>query len=113
MFITASIGVALSSTGYTRAEDILRDADTAMYRAKALGKNRQEIFDVSMRALAMERLNLENDIRLGVARGEFHLCYQPIMSLETEQLVSFEALIRWTRRDGRVLMPAEFVPLAE
>jgi diguanylate cyclase (GGDEF)-like protein/PAS domain S-box-containing protein len=113
VFVTASIGVALSSTGYTKAEDILRDADTAMYRAKALGKNRHEIFDVSMRALAMERLNLENDIRLGIARGEFHLCYQPIVSLETEQLVSFEALIRWTRRDGRLLMPGEFVPLAE
>ena len=113
VFVTASIGVALSSTGYTRAEDILRDADTAMYRAKALGRNRQEIFDLSMRARAMDRLNLENDIRQGVERGEFHLSYQPIVSLETEQLVSFEALIRWTRRDGRVLMPSDFVPLAE
>jgi predicted signal transduction protein with EAL and GGDEF domain len=88
VFVTASIGVAVSSTGYTSAEDILRDADTAMYRAKALGRNRQEIFDVGMRARAMDRLNLENDIRLGVERGEFHLCYQPIVSLATEQLVS-------------------------
>lgn len=113
VFVTASIGVALSSTGYARAEDILRDADTAMYRAKALGRNRQEVFDLSMRAGAMDRLNLENDIRLGVERGEFHLCYQPIVSLATGQLVSFEALLRWKRRDGRLLMPAEFVPLAE
>jgi diguanylate cyclase (GGDEF)-like protein/PAS domain S-box-containing protein len=113
VFVTASIGVALSSTGYNRAEDILRDADTAMYRAKALGRNRQEIFDVSMRARAMDQLNLENDIRLGVERGEFHLCYQPIVSLATEQVVSFEALLRWKRRDGRTIMPVEFIPLAE
>ena len=113
VFVTASIGVAVSSTGYTSAEDILRDADTAMYRAKALGRNRQEIFDVGMRARAMDRLNLENDIRLGVERGEFHLCYQPIVSLATEQLVSFEALLRWKRRDGRLMMPAEFIPPAE
>jgi diguanylate cyclase (GGDEF)-like protein/PAS domain S-box-containing protein len=113
LFVTASIGVALSSTGYTRAEDILRDADTAMYRAKALGRNRQEIFDVSMHTRAMDRLNLENDIRLGVERGEFHMCYQPIVSLATEQLVSFEALLRWKRRDGRTIVPGEFIPLAE
>ena len=113
VFVTASIGVALSSTGYNRAEDILRDADTAMYRAKALGRNRQEIFDVSMRARAIDWLNLENDIRRGVERGEFHLCYQPIVSLATEQLVSFEALLRWRRRDGRVVMPVEFIALAE
>jgi len=113
VFVTASIGVAVSSTGYTRAEDIVRDADTAMYRAKALGRNRQEIFDVGMRAHGMCRLNLEHDIRLGVERGEFRLCYQPIVSLATEQLVSFEALIRWNRRDGRLMMPAEFIPQAE
>ena len=59
-----------------------------MYRAKALGRNRQEIFDVGMRARAMDRLNLENDIRLGVERGEFRLCYQPIVALANEQLVS-------------------------
>jgi diguanylate cyclase (GGDEF)-like protein len=113
VFVTVSIGVALSSTGYTRAEDILRDADTAMYRAKALGRNRHQIFDVSLRAHAIGRANLENDIRLGIERGEFHLCYQPIVSLATEQLVSFEALLRWKRRDGRVMMPTEFIPIAE
>jgi diguanylate cyclase (GGDEF)-like protein/PAS domain S-box-containing protein len=113
VFVTASIGVALSSTAYSRAEDILRDADTAMYRAKALGRNRQEIFDVSMRVRAIDRLNLENDIRRGVERGEFHLCYQPIVSLATEQVVSFEALLRWKRRDGRTIMPVDFIPLAE
>jgi diguanylate cyclase (GGDEF)-like protein/PAS domain S-box-containing protein len=113
VFATASIGAALSSTGYTDAEDILRDADTAMYRAKTLGRNRQEIFDLSMRAPAMDRLNLENDMRLGVERGEFQLCYQPIVSLATEQLVSFESLLRWKRRDGRMMMPSEFIPIAE
>jgi diguanylate cyclase (GGDEF)-like protein/PAS domain S-box-containing protein len=113
VFVTVSIGVALSSTGYSHAEDILRDADTAMYRAKALGRNRQEIFDVSMRAGAVDQLNLENDIRLGVERGEFHLCYQPIVSLATEQLAGFEALLRWTRRDGHLMMPAELIPTAE
>jgi len=113
VFVTASIGVALSSTADTCAEDILRDADTAMYRAKTLGRNRQEIFDVSMRAPAMDRLNLENDMRLGIERGEFQLCYQPIVSLATEQLASFEALLRWKRRDGRIMMPSEFIPIAE
>src|SRR6185503_1826518 len=113
VFVTASIGVAVSSTAFTNAEDILRDADTAMYRAKALGRNRQEIFDLGMRTRAMDRLNLENDNRLGVERGEFHLCYQPIVSVATEQLVSFEALLRWKRRDGRLMMPAEFIPPAE
>jgi len=71
VFVTASIGVAVSSTGYTNAEDILRDADTAMYRAKALGRNRQEIFDVGMRAGAMDRLNLENDIGLASNAASF------------------------------------------
>jgi diguanylate cyclase (GGDEF)-like protein len=113
VFVTASIGVALSSTGYTHAADILRDADTAMYRAKALGRNRQEIFDVSMHARAMDRLNLENEVHLGLKRGEFHLYYQPIVSLATEQLVGFEALLRWKRRDGRTTPPDEFIPLAE
>jgi len=113
VFVSASIGVALSSTGYTDAEDILRDADTAMYRAKTLGRNRQEVFDVSMRAPARDRLNLENDMRLGLKRGEFQLCYQPIVSLATDQLVSFEALLRWKRRDGRMMMPSEFIPTAE
>jgi diguanylate cyclase (GGDEF)-like protein/PAS domain S-box-containing protein len=113
VFVTASIGLALSSTGYTNAEDILRDADTAMYRAKALGSNRQELFDVSMQPRAMDRLNMENEIRTGVERGEFHLCYQPIVALASQQLVGFEALLRWTRRDGRTIMPDEFIPLAE
>jgi len=113
VFVTASIGVALSSTGYERAEDILRDADTAMYRAKGLGRARHEIFDVSMHAGAVNRLNLENDLRLGVSRKEFQLHYQPIVSLATDQLVGFEALLRWKRPDGRISVPGDFIPLAE
>jgi diguanylate cyclase (GGDEF)-like protein len=113
VFVTVSIGVAFSSTGYQKAEDILRDADSAMYRAKGLGRNRQEIFDVSMHSGKTDRLNLETEIRSAVERGEFHLCYQPIVSLSSEELVAFEALLRWTRRDGRIVTPSEFIPLAE
>jgi diguanylate cyclase (GGDEF)-like protein/PAS domain S-box-containing protein len=113
VFATASIGVALGSASYAKAEDILRDADTAMYRAKALGRNRQEIFDVTLHARAQDMLTLETEIRNGLERGEFNLRYQQIVSLATGQLVGFEALLRWTRRDGQTIMPTEFIPLAE
>jgi diguanylate cyclase (GGDEF)-like protein/PAS domain S-box-containing protein len=112
MFVSASIGIALSRPGYTRPEDMLRDADTAMYRAKALGKARHELFDSSMHALAVDRLSLENDLRWAMERGEFALHYQPIVSLPTQSWTGFEALLRW-KRDGQYMPPAEFIPLAE
>jgi diguanylate cyclase (GGDEF)-like protein len=112
VFVTASIGIALSLTGYTRAQDIMRDADTAMYRAKALGKARHELFDASMHAKAVDRLSLENDLRRAIERGEFALHYQPIVALQTGEWTGFEALLRW-QRGGRWVPPAEFIPVAE
>ncbi len=112
LFATASIGIALSVTEYTRPEDIMRDADTAMYRAKALGKARYELFDAGMHAKAVDRLGFENDLRGGIERGEFALHYQPIVSLASGQWTGFEALLRW-ERSGRAIGPSEFIPVAE
>jgi diguanylate cyclase (GGDEF)-like protein len=112
MFVTASIGIALSPTGYQRPEQLIRDADTAMYRAKALGKARHELFDASMHASAVDRLSLEGDIRRAIERGEFALHYQPIVDLQSRQWTGFEALLRW-QRGGRSISPAEFVPIVE
>ncbi len=112
LFTTASIGIASSVTGYTRSEDIIRDADTAMYRAKALGKARHELFDAGMHAKAVDRLGFENDLRRAIKRGEFALHYQPIVSLASGRWTGFEALLRW-QRGGRSIAPSEFIPVAE
>jgi diguanylate cyclase (GGDEF)-like protein len=113
VFTTASIGIALSSPGYHRPEEILRDADTAMYRAKQLGKARYEVFDQAMHARAMDRLGLERDMRRAVERREFFLQFQPIVSLATGTLRGFEALVRWRHPERGVIPPAEFIPIAE
>jgi predicted signal transduction protein with EAL and GGDEF domain len=111
--ITASIGIALSATGYSTGEDILRDADTAMYRAKALGKSRYEICDPAMHARAVSRLKLETDLRRAMDGEEFRVHYQPIVSLRDCRIIGFEALLRWQRPGFGLLMPGEFVPVAE
>jgi predicted signal transduction protein with EAL and GGDEF domain len=111
--ITASIGIALSATGYSTAEDILRDADTAMYRAKALGKARYEICDPAMHTRAVSRLKLETDLRCAMDREEFRVHYQPVVSLRDCRIIGFEALLRWQRPGFGLVMPAEFVPVAE
>ncbi|EDX70671.1 PAS fold family [Coleofasciculus chthonoplastes PCC 7420] len=113
VFTSASIGIALSSTGYERSEDILRDADIAMYRAKELGKARHEIFDKIMHARALELLRLENDLRRALERQEFEVYYQPITSLVTGMLTGFEALVRWRHPELGLVSPAEFIPVAE
>ena len=99
VFTSASIGIALSSTGYQHAEDLLRDADTAMYRAKALGEGRHEVFDKSMHEQAVRLLKIETDLRRAIERKELRLHYQPIMSLHTGLLAGFEALVRWQHPD--------------
>jgi len=111
--ITASIGIAISATGYSTAEDILRDADTAMYRAKALGKSRYEICDPAMHARAVSRLKLETDLRRAMDRDEFRVHYQPIVSLRGCRIIGFEALLRWQRPGFGLVMPGEFVEVAE
>ncbi|PYR51529.1 MAG: hypothetical protein DMF89_05260, partial [Acidobacteria bacterium] len=112
LFTTASIGIALSTADYTQPEDIMRDADTAMYRAKALGKARHELFDAGMHAKAVDRLGFEHDLRGAIERSEFALHYQPIVSLSSGQCTGFEALLRWNR-GGHPVAPSEFIPVAE
>jgi diguanylate cyclase (GGDEF)-like protein len=113
VFTSVSIGIALSTSGRSTAEDLLRDADIAMYRAKALGKARCEVFDVAMHQNAVDRLNLETDLRSALDRREFRVHYQPIASLETGQITGFEALIRWQRPGVGLVGPDTFIKAAE
>ncbi len=113
VFTSASIGIALSETGYERPDDLLRDADLAMYRAKALGKARYEVFDLDMHARAVAQLQLETDLRRAVEREEFKLTYQPMVSLNSGKVTGFEALVRWHHPQRGVVMPEEFIPVAE
>lgn len=113
VFTSASIGVLMSSPEYKRPDDVLRDADLAMYRAKAHGKARYEIFDESMRVRAVNLLRLENDLRQATERREFLLYYQPIIALETGYIAGFEALLRWDHPQRGFLMPSDFIPVAE
>ncbi len=113
LFSSLSIGIALSTLGYEDAEAYLRDADTAMYRAKAHGKGRYEVFDTNMRDLITRRLEIENDLRRAIERHEFINYYQPIISLETGTIVAFEALLRWEHPTRGLLLPKEFIPIAE
>jgi diguanylate cyclase (GGDEF)-like protein len=112
-FASASIGIAMSTTGYTDQTDILRDADTAMYWAKENGKARYEVFDEKMHARAVSRLRLEGDLRQAIEQEQFCIYYQPIVSLETGNLTGFEALVRWQHPEKGIVSPAEFIPLAE
>ena len=113
VYATASVGIACSATGYTRPQDILRDADTAMYRAKALGRARYEVFGQEMHAHALTLLQLEMDLRRAIERNEFVAYYQPIVALADRRIVGFEALARWRHPDRGILLPEEFIPLAE
>jgi diguanylate cyclase (GGDEF)-like protein/PAS domain S-box-containing protein len=113
LFSSMSIGIALSTLGNEHPEDYLRDADTAMYRAKALGKCRYVVFDADMRELITQRLEIENDLRRALERREFRNYYQPIISLESGTIVGFEALLRWQHPTRGLLEPIEFIPVAE
>ena len=113
VFTTTSIGIALSSTGYDHPENMLRDADTAMYRAKAQGKACYEVFDKGMHTHAVYLLQMENDLRRALDREEFCVYYQPIVTLQTGQLAGFEALIRWNHPERGFINPSDFIPLAE
>jgi diguanylate cyclase (GGDEF)-like protein/PAS domain S-box-containing protein len=113
VFTSASIGIALSNCAYGNPDDMLRDADTAMYRAKSMGKARYEVFDASMRASLVERLQLETDLRHGLERGEFRNFYQPIIALDSGRIVGFEALLRWQHPTRGLIGPDEFIRVAE
>src|ERR1700722_20016493 len=110
--ISASIGIASSTSPHTLAEDLVRDADIAMYRAKRAGKARCEVSDTAMHANAVKRLRLETDLRKALDQGEFRVHYQPVVSLQTGKITGFEALTRWQRPEG-ILSPAEFIAVAE
>jgi diguanylate cyclase (GGDEF)-like protein len=109
----ASIGIAAGGAGYARPEEVLRDADIAMYRAKALGRGRHQLFDPSMHAHAVAVLRTEMELRRALERGEFRLHYQPIVSLAGRGVAAFEALLRWEHPRRGLILPAEFLPLAE
>ncbi len=143
VFITASIGIVLSTTGYEQLEDLLRDADTAMYRAKAQGRACYQVFDKTMHLRAVTLLQLENDLRRAVlsmgrngderttaslpcySKGtmcsgapeetiqEFRVYYQPIVSLASGNITGFEALVRWQHPNRGLVSPTEFIPIAE
>ncbi len=113
VFITASIGVVYSRPGEKRATDLLRDVDIALYRAKSKGKSRFEIFDASMNAQAMARLELESRLRRALERGEFEVHYQPLIALASGHVTGMEALVRWRHPERGLVAPGEFIPLAE
>ncbi len=113
VFTTVSIGVALSNSKYCLPEEILRDADTAMYAAKASGKARYEVFDTAMGTRAIARLEIETDLRRALAAGELVLHYQPEVALSTGAILAFEALARWQHPKRGLVPPAEFIPIAE
>jgi diguanylate cyclase (GGDEF)-like protein len=116
LFVTASIGIALSSRTSRRpnlVEDLLRDADTAMYRAKATGRANYAVFEPSMKANVMERLQLANDLRRAIARDEFVIHYQPRVELASGKVVGVEALVRWKHPRRGLVWPDDFIPLAE
>ena len=113
VFVTASIGIAGSANGYDRAEDLMRDADTALHCAKAAGRARFEIFDAGMRRRAVSRLQIETDLRRALERNELRLHYQPIVDLRTGVIAGFEALVRWQHPLRGLVAPMEFIPVAE
>jgi diguanylate cyclase (GGDEF)-like protein/PAS domain S-box-containing protein len=113
VFATGSVGIALSSRHYEMPEDMLRDADTAMYRAKSEGKARHRVFDTSMHTQALELLALENDLRRAVDGKRFVVHYQPIVELATGVIVGVEALVRWDHSQRGLIGPSEFIHLAE
>lgn len=112
MFISASIGIALNSTGET-PEDLLRNADTAMYQAKADGKARAEFFNEAMRERVVSRVEIEAGLRKGIDAGQLVLHYQPVVSLHEDRISGFEALVRWNHPERGLIYPGEFIPIAE
>lgn len=110
--MSASIGIALGLTAGTEAEDLVRDAELAMYRAKRAGKARYEVFDPAMHTSAVRRLKLETDLRRALELQELRVYYQPIVRLKSGKICGFEALSRWQRPEGLVL-PGEFIPVAD
>jgi diguanylate cyclase (GGDEF)-like protein/PAS domain S-box-containing protein len=113
VFINASVGIALGTDYYTTTDEVLRDADTAMYQSKSTGKAGFAVFDTRMHDYAKQRLRLETELRQGLERGEFVAYYQPIVDLGSRKLVGFEALLRWNHPTRGLLRPGDFLKVAE
>jgi EAL domain-containing protein (putative c-di-GMP-specific phosphodiesterase class I) len=113
IFISATIGIAVSTTGYDRPEELLRDANTAMHRAQALGTMGYELFDPAMRDHVLSRMQLELNLRKAIEHEELQVYYQPIVALDTGSIRGFEALMRWQHPQLGLISPAEFIPIAE
>lgn len=113
VYSTASMGIVIGNKHYKRAEDVIRDADTAMYEAKRTGRSRFVFFDDSMRKRVIREMMLENDLRKAIEKNQLALFYQPIVSLESGAVCSVEALIRWNHPKHGIISPGEFIPIAE
>ncbi|WP_082306678.1 bifunctional diguanylate cyclase/phosphodiesterase [Mizugakiibacter sediminis] len=113
LFTSTSIGIALAAPHYRRPEELLRDADSAMYRAKDEGRQRYALFDERLRREAVSLLETENDLRRALARGEFEAHFQPIVRLDDGGTVGYEALLRWRHPERGLLLPADFLAIAE
>ncbi len=113
IFVSPSIGIALNRSEHDRPENLLRDADTAMYKAKVNGKARFELFSQEMQNQTAERLRLETDLRHALERGELQVHYQPVVDLQSRQIVEVESLLRWEHPRRGAVSPAEFIPVAE
>ncbi|MGV1100654.1 EAL domain-containing protein [Thiovibrio sp. JS02] len=112
-FVTVSIGITYSPTDGNDAETLLKNAELAMYRAKDEGKNKYQLFTKAMNAAVVHRLSLENNLRKALERNEFLVYYQPKVSVASREITGMEALIRWKTKDGRLVSPLDFIPLAE
>lgn len=113
VYTSTSIGIALSCDGCEQPEDILRNADIALYQAKNLGRAKYSVYDITMHAQTVALLQLETDLRRAIEHQDFHLHYQPIVSLVDGKLLGFEALVRWQHPQRGIISPAEFIPVAE
>ena len=113
VFTGASVGIVLSTPAYDRAEDVLRDASIAMLRARDAGDGQYQVFDPAMHAEAMARLHLETDLRRALERGELRVHYQPIVNLQSGRIAGFEALARWQHPERGLILPDDFIPMAE
>ena len=113
VFVTVSLGIAVAPQENAEPETLLRNADTAMYRAKNSGRGTYQVFDEEMRQEVLKTLQMQTALRRGFDRKEFSLAYQPIVLLQTGKVVGFEALARWKNPQGRIVLPGEFIPLAE
>lgn len=113
LFISTSIGIVLSTAGGKYPDDFLRDGDIALYRAKSHGKGGYRVFDAQMHAEAVKRLQMEIDLRRAIENEEFDVYYQPLIDIKTQEIIGFEALVRWPQAGGDIISPAEFISIAE